>query len=100
MGDGVGQGPRPEEETDTGHYQSRVAGTLRPGEAVRTGDAGGPNLAGASREEVKRQILSSLSEDPDPLTNHHLPRSQREHARQYNELYHELYAPVEDEPRR
>lgn len=96
MGEGVGIGPRPEEKTDTGHYDSKVAAKLRPGEVVRTGDAGGPNLAGRSQEDVKEQILSSLSEAPDPITNQKLPRVHREHARQYNELYHNLYRDEEE----
>jgi hypothetical protein len=91
MGKGIGRGERPEEKTDTGHYDSKVAAKLRPGEVVRTGDAGGPNVAGQTQEQVKEQILSSLSEEPDPISNQKLPRAQREHARQYNELYHNLY---------
>jgi hypothetical protein len=68
-----------------------VAAKLGPGEVVRTGDAGGPNVAGKSRQEVDDRIVNSLSEPPDPLTRANLPRLQREHAKQYNERYHELY---------
>ncbi len=83
MGQGRGEGYRPEEETETGEYKARERGKLRPGEAVRVGDAFGKNRAGQTQEEVKQQILSSISEDPDPQTEQRLPKSQRKHVNEY-----------------
>lgn len=87
MGDGQGQGERPEAVTEKGYFDSQVRGKLRPGEAIRTGDADGPNIAGLTQEEVKQEIESTSSQDSDPLTNQRLPRSQREHAKQYFERF-------------
>ncbi len=83
LGDGVGQGERPDQETDKKFYNSKVGTKPQAGQAVRTGVAGGPNIAGMSREEVRSEIAERLSQEPDPLTNQRLPRKQREHARDY-----------------
>jgi hypothetical protein len=83
MGEGQGKGERPEEKTDTGNYDSKVKATPRKGEAVRTGTAGGPNMAGKTAEGVKEALNSGTVEEDDPLVNQRLPKSQREHARQY-----------------
>jgi chemotaxis protein histidine kinase CheA len=87
LGEGQGQGDRPEERTDTSYYESQVRGKPRPGEAVRTGDADGPNVAGVSRETVKAEIQNAVSKDPDPLVDQQLPRAQREQAKQYFERF-------------
>lgn len=88
-GNGLGQGPgfgnRPEQETDTGYFESQVRAKPKPGEAVRAGEADGPNVKGKTKEEIKEQILSSISKDPDALTDEKLPRAEREHAKQYFE---------------
>jgi DNA repair exonuclease SbcCD ATPase subunit len=83
LGDGQGHGARPEEKTDTNYYDSQVRGNVQPGEAVRTGNAGGPNRAGQSLEDVKEQLRSTTSEDADPLVDVRLPRKQRDHTREY-----------------
>ena len=83
MGKGQGSGSRPEEENDTKFYESRVKGNVKKGESVRIGDAGGPNVAGKSREEVKEAVISSLNREPDALQDGTLTREQREHAKQY-----------------
>ncbi|QDU92994.1 hypothetical protein [Lignipirellula cremea] len=83
LGAGRGQGDRPEEATDTGSIDSQVRGKTRPGEAIRTGDADGPNIAGRSQESVREAIESAGGEETDPLTSQRLPRNVREHAREY-----------------
>lgn len=80
---GRGAGYRPEEETETGEYDARQRAKPKKGEAVRIGDAFGPNRSGMSQAEIKEQILSSLDADADPLTDQKLPRSQRDHVREY-----------------
>ena len=86
MGEGHGLGDRPEEETETGGYRTRVGADPRQGEAIRTGDATGRNVAGNSRESIKKEIAGAFSEDPDPLTHQQLPRREREQTKEYFEL--------------
>lgn len=83
LGEGKGAGYRPEQETETGVYESKVRGTPKAGEAVRIGDAIGPNKAGRSQESVKQEILSALKNDSDPLSDQRLPKDQRDHVREY-----------------
>lgn len=83
LGQGRGEGFRPEEETETGEYNARERGNLRPGQAVRVGDAFGKNRVGMTQEEVKEQILSSINEEADPQTEQRLPKSQRKHVNEY-----------------
>ncbi|MEX0820488.1 MAG: hypothetical protein WD070_12880 [Pirellulaceae bacterium] len=89
MGEGQGAGYRPEQETDTGVYESKVRGDPRAGEAVRVGDAIGPNKAGQSQESVKQEILSALRNDSDPLSDQRLPKDQQEHVREYYKRFEE-----------
>ena len=83
LGEGSGQGDRPEEEGDTNTYETQVRGQVKKGKAVISGFADGPNRKGISREDVKRAIESSFSEESDPLENQQLPRTEREHAMDY-----------------
>ncbi len=83
MGEGQGFGNRPEEENDYNTYESRVRADAKKGESVRIGDAGGPNVAGRTREEVKAEIRATQSADPDALEDGALSREQKEHAKQY-----------------
>ena len=83
MNEGKGGGYRPEQETATGTYDSRQRATPKAGAAVKVGDAGGPNRAGKSTEDIKEQIMSSLNKDSDPLTDQRLPRSQQDHVKEY-----------------
>lgn len=83
LGEGAGKGDRPEEEGDTNTYETQVRGQVKRGKAVISGFADGPNRKGITREDVKRAIDSSFSEDSDPLENQQLPRTEREHAMDY-----------------
>ena len=83
LGEGSGKGDRPEEEDDTNSYETQVRGKVGKGKAVISGFADGPNRKGISREDVKRAIESSFSEESDPLENQQLPRTEREHAMDY-----------------
>jgi hypothetical protein len=83
LGEGQGYGDRPEQETAASFYESRLRAKPRPGEAVRIGDAFGPNQSGMSLEDVKDAIESELSKKDDPLSDQRLPRSQQDHVRQY-----------------
>jgi len=87
-GDGKGMGFRPEEKTDTSAYDSRVRAKPGEGKAVVVGEVPGPNKAGEAREEIKSAMESAKRESAKPLTDQHLPRAQREHARQYFDALH------------
>ena len=88
-GEGQGAGDRPEEKTDSGTFDSKVGADPQKGAVVRTGSVGGPNIAGRTREEVKAAVITSLREEADPVDGQPLPRSQREHAKQYFKLFRE-----------
>lgn len=87
MGRGRGSGERPENEVDTSSYLTRVNGKVKGGESVRTGDAGGKNIAGKSLQEVRAEMQAGAAKDPDALNEQNLPREQREHAKQYFEKF-------------
>mgnify|MGYP005845096023 CR=1 FL=1 len=87
-GDGLGEegrgyGYRPEEKTATGAFETQVRAKPKAGEAIRIGEAFGPNQPGISLETVKDRIETLLKEEAEPLTDERLPRSQRDHVRQY-----------------
>lgn len=83
LGDGRGQGDRPESETDVDFFESRVRDKMKEGETVYGGKVGGENRKGNTRAEVQAAVLTSLTEEPEPLDNQPLPKSQREHSREY-----------------
>ena len=83
LGEGSGFGSRPENESKTGTYLAKVKGKTKAGEAVKSGKVGGPNISGVSALSVREQIASSNAEEADPQTDLKLPRSQREHAKEY-----------------
>lgn len=87
LGAGRGQGERPENEVDTKSYLSRVDGKAKAGESVRTGDAGGKNIAGQTMQQLRAEMQSAAAKDPDALNEQNLPREQREHAKQYFERF-------------
>ncbi len=82
-GEGQGNGDRGEEKTDTGFFLSKVDGDAQKGEAIVTGAAIGANVSGQTRAEILESIQSNSSKDSDPQVNQRLPRSQKEHAREY-----------------
>lgn len=83
MGEGQGMGDRPEEETDTDFFDSRVRDRMKQGETVYGGKVGGDNRKGTTQVEVQDAVLTALSEEPEPLDDTPLPRAQRDHTREY-----------------
>jgi hypothetical protein len=83
MGQGNGQGERPEEETDADFFDSRLREKMKKGETVYGGQVGGENRKGTTQVEIQDAVLTSLSQEPDPLDDTLLPRLQREHTREY-----------------
>jgi hypothetical protein len=89
MGEGRGRGDRPEEQTDTGAYNSQVNAQPRGGRAVATGTLAGPNVSGDVRQDIKEAVSSARSSGADPLEGVHLPPEQREITRQYFDRFRE-----------
>lgn len=83
MGEGQGAGDRPEEETDTDFFDSRVRDMMKRGEIVDGGKVGGDNRKGSTTAEVQEAVLTSMSDEPEPLDDTPLPKTQREHTRDY-----------------
>jgi hypothetical protein len=77
------EGRRPESKTDTKFYDSNVKQKMNRGAAVAVGDAEGPNMKGEVQQSIKAEIEAARHESADPLTGQRLPRSQREHAKEY-----------------
>jgi hypothetical protein len=87
MGAGRGQGERPEAEGQTGSYDSQVRGNVGQGQALVVGEANGPNKAGEAREEINTAIRAASEGTANPLTNERLPRSQRDHVKEYYDSF-------------
>ncbi|WP_417744864.1 hypothetical protein [Rosistilla oblonga] len=84
MGEGEGgKGDRPEEETETGNYESQVRTKPKNGSGIAAGFANGPNRKGVTREEIKSAVINAMQEESDPLEDRPLPRAEREHTEQY-----------------
>ena len=64
-------------------YDSNVRQQLGKGAAIPIGEADGPNIKGRVQEQIKAEIESAKHDAADPLTGQRLPRSQREHAKEY-----------------
>ncbi|MGV3484427.1 MAG: hypothetical protein ACO1RT_08415 [Planctomycetaceae bacterium] len=83
LGKGSGLSGPEEQDDDAQHYQSQVRGDPKQGRGVNAGFADGPNRKGVTREDVKQAVLSAISDESDPLENQTLPRTEREHAKEY-----------------
>ena len=83
MGKGRGVGRRPKEESNTGNFKSRVRGKLQKGQIVITGTADGENLTGRTMTEAREIINAEMSSQKAAVENQLLPKSQRDHTRQY-----------------
>lgn len=83
MGEGRGSGDRPEEETDTDFFDSRVRDRMKRGETVYGGKVGGENRKGTTQVDVQEAVLTSIAEDPEPSEDTPLPKTQQDHTRAY-----------------
>ena len=89
QGAGAGGGDRGEEEDDVDFFDSRVRDRMRRGETVYGGQVGGANRKGVSLVEVQQAVLTSLTEEPEPLDDTPLPKVQREHTRDFFNMLRE-----------
>lgn len=83
LGQGRGAGDRPEEEDQVDFFDSRVRDQMKMGETVYGGKVGGENRKGISQIEIQDAVLTSMSEEPEPLDDTPLPKAQHDHARDY-----------------
>lgn len=83
MGEGNGSGERPESETDTDFFDSQVRDQMKAGETVYAGQVGGENKKGLTKVDIQDAVLTSLSEEPEPLEDTPLPKTQLDHTRDY-----------------
>jgi hypothetical protein len=89
LGEGRGQGDRPEERTDVKFHDSNVKQKTGKGAAIVTGFTDGPNKRGEVQQEIQLQFESAKSDDADPLTGERLPRDYRDHAKGYFDAFRE-----------
>lgn len=83
LGRGRGKGARPEAADDVKHYDTKAAVKTGKGAASVVGEVDGPNRRGDVRHEIQEQFDSARREAADPLTDQHMPRKHRQHAREY-----------------
>lgn len=84
-GGGRGEGERGIEEDETGGFKTQVKAKLQKGQTIISGEADGENAETESLIEAQEVVRASMAKDSDPLEDQQLPKSQREHARQYFE---------------
>ncbi len=89
MGEGRGVGPRPDEENPTNVRDTQVRQKPRPGAAVFGGMVEGPNIKGEVLQSINEEMTTLSTEPADPLTSERLPKSRRDHAKEYFDLLRE-----------
>lgn len=94
LGRGQGQGDRPEEETPTGFYDTKVKQQTGRGAATVVGQVEGPNVQGRVEQEIQTQFQAVKGRAADPLADTKLPRGYREHARKYFDTLREGEQPA------
>ena len=74
---------RPEDEIQTGLYDTRTRQQIGPGAVSVVGRVDGPNSKGRVEQEIQSQLEAARGGAADPLAETRLPRGYREHARTY-----------------
>jgi hypothetical protein len=83
IGRGRGRGSPSEPLDDVKHYDTKVSGKTGQGAAMVVGEVDGPNLRGDVQHQFQTQLDNARHESADPLTDQHMPRKHRQHAREY-----------------
>lgn len=83
MGKGRGFGPRPEEESPVGFYDTRTPAKVRPGAGTVVGEVEGPIVKGQIRQQILEQVQAARARPADPLTDQRMSRKHRQHAQEY-----------------
>ncbi|HEY2761909.1 MAG TPA: hypothetical protein VGI75_14230 [Pirellulales bacterium] len=82
-----GEGTLPDSLKAPKLYDSWVRQEVAKGAVVVTGTMAGPNAKGQALEVIKNEVEAAKHDSSDPLTDQRLPRSQREHVRQYFDAF-------------
>lgn len=82
-GEGQGAGARPGEENDVAYRDTKVKQNIGKGASTFGGLVKGPSIKGEVVESIKTQLSAETVQPADPLTSERLPRSRREHAKEY-----------------
>jgi len=83
MGEGRGEGDRPEEKNGVNFRDSQVKQKPGKGAAVIAGEADGPNIRGNVQQQIVEEMAAQGSQPADPLVIEQLPKTQRENAEDY-----------------
>ena len=83
LGPGQGQGERPEEENQTGSYDSQVRADPKAGKGVIVDYVDGKNKAGQTLIEIKAAMESESSLGGDALTETRLSKDHQKNAEEY-----------------
>ena len=89
LGKGQGQGDRPEEENDTGAYDSQVRADPKAGKGVIVDYIDGKNRAGQTLIEIKNAMESDSSLGSDALTETRLSKDHQKNAQEYFDMVRE-----------
>ncbi|MEM6331053.1 MAG: hypothetical protein AAF790_12480 [Planctomycetota bacterium] len=89
MGEGQGSGPRPDEQNPTSMRDTRVRQKPGAGASTFSGFVDGPNIKGNVREALKQEPTADDVAPAEAMDDARLPRSRREHAREYFEKLRE-----------
>lgn len=80
-GRGMGEKDNPEDKAKL--YDSQVAAKVNKGGGVSAGTTGGPNAKGNVKAEISESFSSGQHESESSLTDKPIPKSVREHAKEY-----------------
>lgn len=83
MGKGRGMGPRPDEKNPTNMRDTRVKHDPKRGASVIVGEVEGPNIKGEVMQSLKEELATGVEQEADALSEQRLPRSHRDHAKEY-----------------
>ena len=89
MGEGRGAGDRPEEENETGSYDSQVRADPKAGRGVIVDYVEGKNKAGQTLIDIKAEMESESSLSSDALTEVRLSKDHQQNAQEYFDMVRE-----------
>lgn len=89
MGKGTSAGQQASAPLDAEFLDSQVRPEGGEGPSVYAGEADGPNIRGQVSTSIQAEISSSAGSPADPQITEQLPKSRREHAEEYFDLFRE-----------
>ena len=86
IGKGTGWGERDDNDIDAKFRDSRVKQQTGHGAAIVAGEADGPNMRGQVSAAIQTEMAAEGTTPADPQVIDQLPKSRREHAKEYFDL--------------